>query len=316
MKAWSIQQYGSIEDLQLLDHEPPVPNHDEILIAVKSAALNPADIKVLTGRDGGRFLHAKNFPLVLGFDYSGVVESVGSEIKSLQKGEEVFGFLPYSTKNRQGSLAEYVVVRPENVGLKPVGVSHEEAASASTVACTALQALRDRGKLSSGQRVLVNGASGGVGAYAVQMAKNAGAEVVGTASERNLDFVRSMGADHVVDYRAEPIGQLKGPFHIFLDASATSSYSECLSILQGTYVTLLPSLSLIAGMLQSLFSVNRCTFVGVRPRASDLNTIGKDLDAGRLKAPISRKYPMSEAPKAFQYLYEGDKPGKVVLSWE
>ena len=191
MKAWCIDQYGSIDDLKQHHLPIPSPKPDEILVRIQAAALNPADHKVITGKDGGKFLHASRFPLVPGFDFSGILERHGAAVEHLNTGEEVFGFLPYSTKNKQGTLSEYVAVPADTVGVKPEHVSHAEAAGAATVGCTALQALRNKGRMSSGQRILINGASGGVGSFAVQLAKHAGAEVWGTASGQNLALVKS-----------------------------------------------------------------------------------------------------------------------------
>ena len=167
---------------------------------MRAAAVNPADLKVLAHRGGGSFLHASRFPLILGFDFSGVVAEVGAAAGPHAIGDEVFGFLPYARSTRGGSFGEYVAVGADTVGPRPRSISHEQAAAAATSAATALQALR-KGKLAAGQTVLINGASGGVGSYAVQIAKILGATVIATCSASKIDHVKALGATRVYDYK-------------------------------------------------------------------------------------------------------------------
>ncbi|MFA9469141.1 MAG: NAD(P)-dependent alcohol dehydrogenase, partial [Deltaproteobacteria bacterium] len=201
MRAALLDRNGPLESIRIGEIDAPTMGKDEILVRVRAAATNAADAKVVTGKDGGAFLHAKNFPTTFGFDFSGVVEAVGGHVRGRAVGDEVFGFLAYARSNKQGSFAELVSVKSDSVGDKPSNISHEEAAAAATAGSTALQALEEKGRLRSGQKVLVNGASGGVGSYAVQIASLLGAEVWGTASAAKADFVKDLGAARVVDYK-------------------------------------------------------------------------------------------------------------------
>lgn len=318
MRAWSAERHGTVSELALREHEVPACGEDEVLIRVQAAAINPADPKVLENRAGGKFIHAQTFPLFLGFDFSGIVERAGAGVSVLSEGDEVFGFLPYSRKTRQGTFAEYVAVSPETVAKKPEGVSHAEAASAATVATTALQGLRDKGGLESGGRVLVNGASGGVGSCAVQIARAAGAEVWGTCSAANLEYVRALGADRAVDYRATRLEELGERFDIVFDVAATSSYGACAPILAagGTYVTLLPSARFVTDKIRSLFSSKACRMVIVSPRTEDLSQVARWLEEGRLSVPIEATYGFDELPDALWRMEEGSVRGKIAVVLE
>ena len=317
MRAVILDKNGAIDGLRIGEIEPPSAGPDDILVRVHAAALNPADLKVVSGKDGGAFLHAKNFPTAFGFDFSGIVEKVGANVRARSVGDEVFGFLAYSRSNKQGSFAELVSVKPDTVGSKPASVSHEHAAASATVGCTALQGLRDKGRLQAGQRVLINGASGGVGSFAVQIAKQLGAEVWGTASAANADFVRSLGASEVVDYRKTPLGSIQAKFDVVLDAACTSSYQEARALLNagGAYVTLLPSVSLFVGMISTLFSSKRCGFVMVKSRAADLDRIGRWLAAGEVRASIEETFALSDITTALA-AQEGSIQGKLAVRIE
>ncbi len=315
MRGVILQENGPIDTLGLGEIAAPVSTSDEILVRVHAAAVNPADVKVVTGEGGAGFIHAMRFPMAVGFDFSGVVEHVGPEVTSRAVGDEVFGHLAYSRSTRQGSFAEFVAVKPASVGIKPSSVSHEDAAAAATVGCTALQALRDKGGLKSGQRVLINGASGGVGSYAVQIARLLGAEVWGTASAAKADFVRGLGAAEVIDYRSTPLVSLGETFDVLLDAAAMSSFADTRHLLNrgGAYVTLLPSLSLFGGMMLSLFNNKRCTFVTVQSRAADLDQLGAWMATGDLDASVERTYSLSEVGDALAALQSGAVQGKLAI---
>ncbi len=316
MRALISSQYGSIENLKISDIEKPVISKKEVLVRVKGAALNPADIKVLTGKDGGKFLHAGNFPFALGFDYSGVIEEAGSSVSTVKVNDEVFGFLPYSTKNKQGSFAEYVSVPQGTFARKPKNASHTEAASTATVASTTLQALRDKGRLKNGQRVFINGASGGVGSYAVQIAKIMGAEVWGACSADNSDYVKRLGADGVIDYKTTNFSELRDKFDIFFDVAAVSSFGKCKNILapKGTYITLLPSLSLLSGIIQSVFSSKACRIVIVKSLNADLSEISQWIDEGKLQMPLDSTFSFEDLPQALSKLETGRIKGKIAVT--
>ncbi len=315
MRAAILDKYGAIEDLRIGEIERPKLTDSTILVRVCAASINPADLKVIRGKDGGGFLHAKNFPMAIGFDFSGVVEQVGANVQGRAIGDEVFGHLAYSPSTKQGSFAELVAVKPDTVGIKPPGVRHEDAAAAATVGSTALQGLRDRGRLKSGQRVLVNGASGGVGSYAVQVAAELGADVVGTASAAKASFVHSLGVEQVIDYRETPLSSLNETFDVFLDAAAMSSFGEAKGLLNrgGAYVTLLPSASVFGAMVLSLFSSKRCGFVTVQSRSADLEQLASWIVSGVLKPSVEETFPLSDIHTALSALDSGRVRGKLAV---
>ena len=216
---------------------------------------------------------------------------------------------------RQGSFADYVAVKPDEVGVKPDALSHIDAAAAATAGCTALQALRDKGRLESGQRVLINGASGGVGSFAVQIARLLGAEVWATASAKKAEFVRGLGAAEVIDYRLRSIASIDQTFDLVLDAASMSSFAEVEPRLGrgGSYVTLLPSASLVRGMAKSLVARKRCTFVTVKSRAADLDQLGSWLAAGKLSASVHTTFDLQAITDALAKLASGSVQGKIAI---
>ncbi len=220
MKAIICARYGPPEVLQLEEVEKPTPKDDQILIRIHAASVNPADFFKM---DGGleRFMGAgfrKHKDPRIGIDFAGVVEAIGRGIAQFKPGDEVFGICP-------GSLAEYATAAEGRIALKPTNLSFEEAAAVPVAACTALQGLRDRGKIRSGQKVLVSGAGGGVGSFAVQLARSFGTEVTGVTRTENLDMVRSIGADHVVDYTKEDFTKSGGQYDLIYDVSSNHSVS-------------------------------------------------------------------------------------------
>lgn len=315
MRAAILDRNGSIESVRVGEIDPPEVGSDTILVRVSAASVNPADLHVISGKDGGGFLHRKSFPMAFGFDFSGVVEEVGANVQARSVGDEVFGFLAYSPWTRQGSFSELVSVKPERVGLKPPGVSHEDAAAAATVGSTALQGLRDKGRVKAGHRVLVNGASGGVGSHAVQIARALGAEVVGTASAAKAGFVTSLGAARVIDYGKTPLSSLKETFDVVFDVAVTSSFREAKPLLNpgGAYVTLLPSPALFAGMLLSPFSNKRCGLVTVQSRSADLDQLAAWLAAGKLEASVEQTFTLTDITTALSLLESGRVRGKVAI---
>ncbi|MFK7846444.1 MAG: NAD(P)-dependent alcohol dehydrogenase [Rhodothermales bacterium] len=315
MNAWSLPKYGRIEDLGYGDYPKPTCEANNVLVKIKAAALNPADLKLISGKDGGTLLHAPNFPLVPGYDFSGVVEEVGEQVRDLKKNQEVFGFLPYAKSTTQGALGDYLIADANTISPKPANVSHEDAAAAATTGTTALIGLRDKSRLKSGQHVLINGASGGVGSFAVQIARQMGASVWGTSSDKNLDTILSLGAEKAIDYKKTGISDLSESFDVFLDASSTASFHQALPRLNkgGTYVTLLPSATLATGILRSLFSSRNCRFVIVKPNSEDLAQLAAWMAGGQLKPLIGASYPMKEAQEALRHLKRGCI-GKIVLT--
>jgi NADPH:quinone reductase-like Zn-dependent oxidoreductase len=318
MKAFVIKKYGAISDIEQVEIDYPTIGKDEVLVRVKSAAINPADIKVITGKNGGRFIHSGKSLIALGFDFSGVIKETGVAVSGFKHGDEVFGFLPYSTKTTQGSFADYVVVKSGTIANKPSSISHAEAATAATTASTALQALVNIGGIKQDQKILVNGSSGGVGSYAVQIAKSYEAEVWGTCSALNLDYIKSIGADHALDYKKTALKDLVEKFDIILDAVSNSSFGECSEILasKGVYITLLPSLRLVTGKIRSIFSHRKCALCVVHPKAADLTKIAGLVEEKVISTPVATTFPVVELQKALEKFIAGGVRGKIGITIE
>ena len=320
MKAIVYHNYGSPDVLKLEEVEKPTPSDDEVLIKVQAASVNPQDWHLMRAdpflvRLMAGLLRPKN--IILGVDVAGRVEAVGLNVKQLQPGSEVFGDIyAYGC----GAFAEYVTI-PENALVpKPAKVTFEEVAAVPAAALAALQGLRDQGQIQPGQRVLINGASGGVGTFAVQIAKSFGAEVTGVCSTRNLDLVRSLGADHVIDYTQEEFTQNGQQYDLILDNVGNPAvykrfYRHSLSP-EGICVIIAGSffLQLFLGPWMSMTGSNKIgTFMTI-PNQKDLVFLKELLEAGKVISVIDRCYPLSEVPEAVRYLEEGHARGKVVIT--
>lgn len=316
MRAFAADKFGDISDLRLQDLPKPTAAADQILVEVRAAAINPADLKVLGHTVTGRFLHAYKLPLLLGYDFSGVVAEVGADAAPHKVGDEVYGFLPYAGSTTGGTFAEFVAVGAGTAGAKPRSISHEQAAAAATASATAVQVLRDKGKLVAGQSVLVNGASGGVGSYAVQIAKALGATVSGTASAGKMAHVTALGADRVYDYKATPLASIDERFDIVFDVASNSTFGTCAPLLKpgGAYITLLPSPGLFLGMARALFSSKRCGFIAVKPVASDFAQIASWIDGGKLTSSVDATFPLAELPTALARARSGEVRGKIAIT--
>jgi NADPH:quinone reductase-like Zn-dependent oxidoreductase len=320
MKAIVYHNYGSPDVLKFEEVQKPTPGDDELLIKVHAAAANAGDWHNLRGEPFLVRLEAgllKPKDKILGADVAGRVEAVGSNVKQFQPGDAVFGDL---SGCGYGAFAEYVSVPEEAVVLKPASITFEEAAVVPSAATTALQGLR-QGQIQPGQNVLINGASGGVGTYAVQIAKSFGAEVTGVCSARNLEMVRSIGADHVIDYTQEDFTQNGQRYDLIIDAAAyrpISSYKRALSP-KGIYVLIGGS---GAQFLQAMFlgpwmSMTGSQKIGTfikKPNKKDLVFMKELLEVGKVKPVIDRCYPLSEVAEAIRYLEKGHARGKVVIT--
>jgi NADPH:quinone reductase-like Zn-dependent oxidoreductase len=313
MKAYIIKKYGQIRDIEQIDRDYPEVTEKDVLVKVKAAAINPADLKVITGKDGGKFIHSGKSPIGLGFDFSGVIEEVGSGVTSFKPGDEVFGFLPYAAQTTQGSFADYVVVKNNTIALKPVSISHPDAAVTATAAATAWQGLVEKGNIKQGHRVFINGASGGVGSYGVQLAKSFNTEVWGTCSAENIDYINFLGCDHALDYRKTSIKEMSGSFDIILDAVSNSSYGECNHMMApgACYITLLPSLGFVTGKFRSLFSSKKCTAVIVKPKTEDLNAIAGLLENSKISSTLAETFPIDQLPQALEKFNSSGTRGKI-----
>jgi NADPH:quinone reductase-like Zn-dependent oxidoreductase len=316
MRAYLLEKYGDLDFVKLREVTRPAPSAGELLVEVFAAGLNPSDVKVISGSFAGRTLHAGNFPMPIGFDFSGVVISVGEGVTSRKPGDEVFGFLPYSRKNRAGTFADSVCVDAGTVGRKPTSISHAQAAGAATPGITALQALRKHGNVKEGQSVLVNGASGGVGSYAVQIAKLLGAQVSGTASAAKAELVKSLGASDVYDYNSTAIPQIPGTFDVIFDVAANAAYASCAKRIKagGAFITLVPSASFVLGKLITLFGSKRCVFMMVQPVAADLEQLSAWFEEGKLKPILDETVPFAGLKGALELVRAGKVRSKIAVS--
>lgn len=321
MKAVVRTTYGSPDVLQLKDVPRPTPTDDEVLIKIHSTSVNRTDWEGLTGkpvyaRIGG--LRKPRHP-VLGSDIAGRVEAVGKNIKRLQPGDEVFGDLMW----RMGGFAEYVCAGEKSLALKPAGLTFEEAAAIPQAGVIALQGVRDKGQVKQGQKVLINGGGGGTGMFAVQLAKLYGAEVTGVDNTGKLDFMRSIGADHVIDNTREDFTRSGKQYDLILDVIAYRSVFAYRRALKpnGSYFAVGGS---IATMLQIMLlgpwirrrTRKKIRYLIVQPNIKDLLHITELCEAGKIVPVIDRRYPLSEAPEALRYLGEERARGKIVITME
>ncbi len=326
MQAVVRRCYGPPEVLAVETLEKPVPADDQLLVRVHAASINPVDWHYMRGepyimRIGGGFGAPAN-PRV-GTDFSGTVEAVGKAVTKFKPGDEVFG-------GRSGALAEYITITEGgNLALKPAGVSFEQAAAVNVAGLTALQTLRDRAALKPGQKVLINGASGGVGTFAVQIAKSLGAEVTGVSSTRNLDLVRSLGADHVIDYTQQDFTQGGTQYDVVMDNVANRGILELRRVLkpQGKLIIIggggpedSPWFHAFKAPLKALFVswfVDQDMAMYVSHHSSeDLATIARLMEEGKVIPVLDRTYPLAQTAEAMTYLETGRARGKVVVVME
>jgi NADPH:quinone reductase-like Zn-dependent oxidoreductase len=318
MKAVVIDQYGTSNRLRLGEVERPKPKAGEVLIRVHAAGVNPIDWKIRRGLF--RPLLWLKFPIILGCDVAGVVEEIGPDVTRFRPGDPVFGLLG-PRRHGPGGYAEYAVAPVPAVALKPQSLSFEEAASMPVAALTALQSLRDLGRLQPGGSVLINGASGGVGTFALPIARALGAaRVTGVCGPRNLELVRSLGADAVIDYRQADFTHQPERYDVILDAVAMSSFRACRPILtpSGTYVTSLPmpGAMLWGAVLPAarLFGYRkRALIVVAKARSADLEFLGRLADEGKLRPVLDRVLPLEEARAAHDFSETERARGKIVL---
>jgi NADPH:quinone reductase-like Zn-dependent oxidoreductase len=320
MKAIVYEKYGSPDVIQFKDIEKPTPKDDEVLIKIHAASVNAYDWHFLTADIflirfmGGGFLKPKNTRL--GADMAGRIETVGKNIKQFQPGDEVFGMV-------KGSFAEYTCAPESALALKPVHTSFNEAAAIPMAAITALQGLRDEGQIRAGQKVLINGASGGVGTFAIQIAKSFGAEVTAVCSTGNLEQARSIGADHVIDYTKEDFTKNGQQYDLVFAANgyhSLSAYKRALTP-KGIYIMAGGSMaqifqSMLMGSMMSETGGRKMSGISAKRNQNDLVFIQELFEAGKVKSIIDRQYPLSEAAEALRYLGAGHARGKVVISVE
>lgn len=319
MKAVVHKTYGSPDVLEIEEIEKPIPNDNEVLVKVRATSVNPSQWYGMTGlpiaRLGGGMIRPKDTRI--GVDFSGVVEAVGSEITDLKPGDEVYGA-------RNGAFAEYVCVR--NIVIpKPANLTHEQAASVATAATTALQALREHGQLQPGEKVLINGASGGVGTFAVQIAKALGGHVTAVCSTRHVEQARALGADRVIDYTKEDFTRCGEQFDLFIDVSGTRSWGEYTRILkpQARFVIVgAPKSKLLIGplayiikiRLSALLASQKVTFFIAQFKREDFYLFNEWFESGKLRPVVEKVYPFEQVREAMRHLGEGHAQGKIVVS--
>ena len=325
MKAIICTKYGSSDVLQLQEVEKPAPKDDEVLIKIHAASINSRDWRMLRANPffirlvPGGFLHPKN--RILGADVAGRVEAVGRCVKQFKPGDEVFGYMPSATG--RGTFAEYVCANETAITLKPANLTFEQAAAVPVAAMTALQGLRDKGNIQPGQKVLINGASGGVGTFAVQIANAFGAEVTAVCSVRNLDMARSIGADHVIDYTKEGFTRSGQRYDLILAVNGHHPISDYLRVLipGGIYVV---SGGLMLQLFQAALQRRRNSksgsqkthVVSLVQSQKDLVCMKELLEFGKVVPVIDGCYPLSKTAEAFRYFEKVHARGKVVIAME
>jgi NADPH:quinone reductase-like Zn-dependent oxidoreductase len=323
MRAIVQERYGSPDVLELQEVGKPEPGDHEVLVRVQAASVNARDWHAMRGDP---YVARLSFGLrrpktkILGTDFAGRVEAVGKDVRGFQPGDEVFG-------EATGAFAEFLCAPDSVVDVKPANLTFEQAAAVPLAATTALMGLRDRGLVQPGQRVLINGASGGVGTFAVQIAKALAAEVTGVCSTRNVDLVRSLGADHVIDYTQEDFGHTGQQYDLVFDLVANRSLSELRRVLTPTGTLLLsgggvseggslfgPVGLTLRGALVSRFVRQRVLSFLAKPSKENLATLREFVESGKVTPVIDRTYPLSETPEAVRYLEVEHARAKVVIT--
>jgi NADPH:quinone reductase-like Zn-dependent oxidoreductase len=322
MKAIVNCEYG-VGNLRLRDLEKPLPNDNEVLVLVRAASINPVDGHMIRGSWLMRPMNGMRKPknTRFGTDFSGIVEAIGKDVTNFKQGDEVFG-----AKN--GAVADYICVKADRaIVMKPNNITFEQAGSVGIAGVTALQGLRDKGRIQAGQKVLINGASGGVGTFAVQIAKSFGAEVTGVCSTRNVDLVKSIGADHVIDYTKEDFTKTDQHYDMIYDLVGNHSFSERRQILTPNGICVLAGIGgagfhpeswgRIGGNFWDAFLSNftrqKFVFYIAKLTKDDLNVLRDLMQSGKVSPVIDRTYKISETQDAVRYLEEGHARGKVVV---
>ena len=324
MKAFTYSDYGPPDVVRIEDVEKPTPTDDEVLVKVRAVSVNPIDWHLIRGTPYvARLVMGLRRPkdTRVGIDYAGRVEAVGSSVTQFRPGDEVFGGV-------EGAFAEYLkVCMNRGIARKPTNLTLEDAAAINVAGRTALQAIRDRARIQPGQKVLINGASGGVGTFAVQIAKSFGADVTGVCSTRNVGMVRSLGGDHVVDYTKEDFTKTTERYDVLIDNVGNCPLSECRRILkpQGKFIliggggpnagnVIGPFAAIIKTYVLSKFVSQQMGFFLTQPGQQDLNVLRDLIESGKVKPVIDRRYEFSELPEAIRYLEAGHAGGKVVIT--
>jgi NADPH:quinone reductase-like Zn-dependent oxidoreductase len=322
LKAITYHEYGSPDALEFEDVDAPVVKDDEVLVRVRAASVNPRDWHFMRGvpyfmRAQAGLRRPKSS--LLGSDVAGQVEAVGTAVTRFHPGDEVFAHV------QEGGFAEYAAVPEEALGLKPANLTFEQAAAVPLAGLTALEGLRDQGRVRPGQKVLIIGAAGGVGTFAVQLAKHFGADVTGVCSTRNLELVRSIGADHVIDYTREDLTQGGQRYDLIFQLAGTRSPSDLRRALTPKGTLLLssgesdgrwvgPMDRILKALVLAPFVSQRLSSFLAKSTTEDLQVLKELIEAGKVSPVIDRTYPLNEVPEAIRYLEEGHARGKVVVT--
>ena len=311
MKAAIIHRYGKPEVLQVAEIAKPTIKNNQVLLKVHAASVNPIDWKTRKGML--KFLINRKFPLILGFDVCGEVVDVGDRVTKFKPGDLVYGMVNFPG----GAYAEYAVLSESAAAFKPKNMTSPEAAALPVAALTALQSLRDLGGIQKGQKVLINGGSGGVGSYGIQIAKAYETEVTSVCSTKNLEFVKSLGADRAIDYTKQEFTTEEKKYDIIFDTVANKSLAKCNKILnkQGVYITTLPTpLCLLETFLTRWLPGKKCKIVIAQPIGQDMADLKELIEAGKLRSIIDRTYSLSDIIPAHQYSEAGHVVGKIVMT--
>ena len=313
MRAMIINSYGPPDVLRQADIAVPNAGPDQLLIKVKAAGVNPIDWKIRKGNF--KLITGRRFPRILGTDIAGIVKETGKNIRDFQAGDAVMAMV--NVMAGQGGYAEFAVTRGKYTCKKPENLSFVEAAAVPGSAVTALQVLHRRARLNKGHRLLINGASGGVGIYGVQIAKILGAEITGVCSGRNKDLVTSLGAHRVIDYTKEDFTRQNQSYDIIFDAVGNLDFSSCRRALSpaGTFITIVPDAKkIMLSLLTAVLPGRKCRFVSAMPNKDDLLWLKKEIEGGKIRVVLDKIYSLEQAGEAHAYMEKGHARGKVVLT--
>ena len=311
MKAIIIRKYGKTDVLELAEIPKPESGVNQVLVKVHAAGINPIDLKMREGIF--KILPGRQMPIILGCDFSGVVAEVGSKVTDFKTGDEVYSSLP--ALKGQGSYAEYAVIDHTVLCAKPNNIDHPTAAGIPIAGLTALQGLRSKGNIQPGMKVLINGASGGVGHFAIQLAKHFETEVTGVSSKRNLEFVKSLGADHVIDYKEEDFTKQKTKYDIIFDVVGNKSFGLCKKVMtkQSTYINTLVTPKRFVGRFLTAMSGKKLKTIVTNVNREELKEIKVWIEDGTLKVHIDKTFALEDIKPAHEYMESGRVKGKVVI---
>ncbi len=314
MKAVTISRYGSTDVLEYSEIEKPQITPNQLLVKIQATSVNPVDWKIRQGQI--QLLSGFNFPIVLGCDLSGVVLEVGEKVENFEPGDEIYTFINPLVG---GAYAEYIAIPANTAALKPKNMNYCQAAAVPVAGLTAFQALLDLGQIRPGQKVLINGASGGVGTFAVQIAKAMKTEVIGVCSSKNITLVESLGANRIIDYNQIDFTKESEQYDIIFDAVGKETFSSCENVLkpEGIYISTLPTVENLPSTFITLFVPGKKSkLVLAQPSPRDLIAIRELIEDGLVKSVIDRTYKLAEIAEAHAYSEMGRAVGKLVISNE